>query len=164
MLTKSSVLSSASNKETIEMDEKTINHKLRSDRRKRSTTQLGRQIFRGTGMGTTLILERLVWPSFCSLVPGWRLEWRNKQTNKIKRKKRVISKEAVKNSSGPFKCHFGSQIPLKSIIQVNIQQMKPKLATKVSLITVYKKASLHNMIDCLAQHQLWGTCMSLLGN
>ena len=66
-------------------------------------------------------------------------DWRGEQKIHFKkRKKWIISKEAVKNSSGHFRCNFRSQISLKSIKQVHIQQMKPKLATKVSLITVCK--------------------------
>ena len=85
--TKLSVSSSTSNEETIEMAERTINHQLRSDRRKRSTAPLGWHIFCGTGMETMLTLERLVWCSFCSLVPGWRLEWGTKNKKQINKQK-----------------------------------------------------------------------------
>ena len=58
------------------------------------------------------------------------------------------------NSSGHFKRHFGSQITLKSVIQVHIQQMKPKLATKVSLITVCKgESSVHNQLFSIEERE-----------
>ena len=75
--------------------------------------------------------------SFCRPCCARMETWCGEQ-NKIfkKRKKQLISKEAVRNSLGHFKGHFGSQISWKSIKWAHMYQTKPKLATKLGLITV----------------------------